>query len=88
MQRTVTTMKTAYHYINNNKIDELILKYADEKLGFRDTVNFELMLQESSEQLEIARINRLIRKELRSLPEIKASAGFQERLMNRINRKS
>lgn len=75
-------------FYSEELINDMILKYADESFNFRDAVKFEALLKRSPDYFTDARINRKIRMQLQSLPEIKASPGFEARLADRIQRES
>jgi hypothetical protein len=74
------------HQFTEESINDIILKYSDETFGVRDAVSFEMLLKFKPEYLEDARINRKIRLDLKSLPKLKATPGFEARLAARIER--
>lgn len=74
------------HQYTEESINDIILKYSDESFGIRDAVSFEMLLKFKPEYLEDARINRKIRFDLKSLPKLKASSGFEARLAARIEK--
>jgi len=75
------------HYqFTEELINDMILKYSDESFGVRDAVKFELLLKQKPEYFEDAKVNRMIRLKLLTLPRLKAAPGFETRLTNRIER--
>jgi len=79
-------MKNQNQLYPEELIDDMILKYADESFNFRDAVKFEALLKSSPDYFEDARINRKIKLQLQSLPQVKAAPGFEARLATRIVR--
>jgi hypothetical protein len=72
------------HQFTEETINDIILQYSDESFSFKDAIWFEVLLKQKPEVLEIAQSNRKIRKQLQSLPRLKASPGFEARLAMRI----
>lgn len=73
---------------SEESINEMILKYSDERMGIRDVVKFEMLLKVRPEYSMIARINRNIRLKLKSLPKYTVSHGFEQRLAERLERET
>lgn len=74
------------HNFSAEEIDDLILKYADEKFGIQDAIRFEAIIRCHPELFVDAQTNRSVRKALRRLPSVKAAVGFEQRLSARIGR--
>lgn len=74
------------YQFTEESINDIILKYSDETFGVRDAISFEMLLKFKPEYLDDARINRKIRLDLKSLPTLKASPGFESRLAARIEK--
>lgn len=71
---------------SEEKINDIILKYADGTLNVRDTAKLELLVKHNHNYIAVSRINRKIRLQLQSLPKLKAADDFEARLSDRLEK--
>lgn len=76
------------HHITEEDVNDMIMKYTDEAFTIRDAVRFQLLLKDYPEYFQVARVNRAIRRSLRSLPGKGAAPGFEQRLEERLRQES